>query len=77
MADRTGRMPNRVVCESYRMLLTSGFFIPDDSPISKEEALAITKPWRAELWRAFMECENRMLGDKMQAHEHKKLTGNK
>lgn len=49
---------NRQLCAEFRALLTTGFYA---SPgVDPGEALAITKPWRNDLWRAFRELEDRL-----------------
>lgn len=51
--------PNRVICEQFRALLTTGFYA---SPgVDPDEALRITKPWRNDVWKAFREIEDRLL----------------
>jgi hypothetical protein len=56
---------NEVACAEFRKLLTEGFFTIDadgeiDTPTERDAALAATKPWRADLWRAFRQLEDRL-----------------
>ncbi len=57
--------PNRLICAEFRRLLTEGFYTVDDDGVIQEEtdheaALAATKPWRGEIWKAFRELEDRL-----------------
>lgn len=55
---------NRQLCAAYRDLMTKGFFVTPsmgtDDAISTEAALAATKAWRNEMWKAFRELEDRL-----------------
>ncbi|OCC05138.1 hypothetical protein BA190_09485 [Labrys sp. WJW] len=51
------RASNPDLCEAFRALLTTGFHAEG---IAHADALAATKPWRGELWRAFREIEARL-----------------
>lgn len=59
-------VPNRVIVAEFRQLLTEGFYAiaSDTGEIlegdEKQSALAATKPWRGELWKAFREIEDRL-----------------
>lgn len=50
--------PNWRVCEEFRALLTTGFYAAPG--VEPDAALAITKPWRSDLWKAFAEIEERL-----------------
>lgn len=49
---------NRELVDEFCELLTTGCYGP--SSISPDEFLAITKPWRADLWNAFREIRDRL-----------------
>jgi hypothetical protein len=56
---------NRELCAELRELLTHGVYFVDDDGVIAEGfthavALKHSKPWRAELWRAFNEIEDRL-----------------
>ena len=56
---------NEVACDAFRALLTSGFYTVDqdgeiDTPEIRQAALAASKPWRADLWKAFRALEDRL-----------------
>lgn len=50
---------NRELCEAFRALLTTGFYVSSEVP--PDEGLRITKPWRNDLWKAFQQIEDRLL----------------
>lgn len=57
--------PNEALCAEFRKLMTDGFYTIDadgeiDTPEERTAALAATKPWRAEIWRAFRQLEDRL-----------------
>lgn len=56
---------NERLCEEFRKLMTEGFFTVDahgeiDTPAERDAALATTKPWRNDLWKAFRALEDRL-----------------
>ena len=53
-----GERTNRELCNDFRALLTTGFYT--EAGISPDDALALTKPWRNDLWKAFRELEDRL-----------------
>lgn len=52
------RADNQTICDEFRALLTDGFHVAEGA--DRDATLAVTKPWRAELWRAFREIEQRL-----------------
>ncbi|PZU95538.1 MAG: hypothetical protein DI527_00585 [Chelatococcus sp.] len=52
------RPTNAELCTAFRELMTDGFRVPRDA--DRDAALALTKPWRGDLWRAFREIEERL-----------------
>lgn len=59
------RASNPQLCASFRSLLTTGFYASDADGVVLEgpalaEALASTKAWRGEMWRAFRAMEDRL-----------------
>lgn len=60
------RPTNVQLIASFRALLTDGFHVVDDMASDRSgtehrnEVLRVTKPWRAELWNAFNEIEERL-----------------
>lgn len=58
---------NWQVCEEFRALLTTGFYAAPG--VEPDAALALTKPWRSDLWKAFAELEERLCP--VQARERK------
>lgn len=65
MGNLRRRTSNEVVCDDFRKLLTEGFYTIDengeiDTPEEHEAALAATKPWRSDLWKAFRALEDRL-----------------
>ena len=67
MTERT----NRQLCDEFRALLTGqasdAFQLAAEKldrlgsgPLSGEDILYATKPWRGELWKAFREIEDRL-----------------
>lgn len=52
------RPTNPELCASFRALMTEGFHVPVG--VDHEKALADTRGWRGELWRAFRDIEERM-----------------
>lgn len=56
---------NEAACDAFRELLTGGFYTIDavgeiDTADEKAAALAATKPWRGDLWKAFGALEDRL-----------------
>lgn len=56
---------NERACDGFRALLTEGFYTIDadgeiDTPVERDAALATTKPWRGEVWKAFRALEDRL-----------------
>jgi hypothetical protein len=56
---------NEAACDEFRKLLTGGFYTIDgdgeiDTPDERDAALASTKPWRNDLWKAFRALEDRL-----------------
>jgi hypothetical protein len=56
---------NERACDEFRRLLTEGFFTVDengeiDTPTERDAALAATKPWRGDVWKAFRDLEDRL-----------------
>ncbi len=56
---------NEIACDAFRLLLTEGFYTIDedgeiDTPAERDAALASTKPWRGDLWKAFRDLEDRL-----------------
>ena len=49
---------NRELCAEFRALLTTGFYAAPG--VYPDAALAITKPWRGDIWKAFREIEDRL-----------------
>lgn len=58
----TKRPTNAALCKDFRRRLTEGFYVVDVDgvPSSKSHTLTATKPWRGELWKAFLELEKRL-----------------
>jgi hypothetical protein len=54
------RPTNEDVCQGFRELLTTGFYLEQNNTISNDLALTLTRPWRGDLWRAFKEIEVRL-----------------
>ncbi len=57
------RPTNPELCEAFRDLLTRGFYgVNEDGEVldADKTLLAATKPWRGELWTAFLELEERL-----------------
>ena len=55
------RSSNQELCEDFRVLLTHGFDVePGETFVDKASALEATKPWRAKIWKAFRELEDRL-----------------
>lgn len=52
------RATNPELCADFRKLLTEGFRVSDGA--DRDTTLAVTKPWRGDIWRAFRELENRL-----------------
>lgn len=57
--------PNEAACDDFRKLLTEGFYTIDgdgeiDTPDERDAALASTKPWRGDVWKAFRALEDRL-----------------
>lgn len=59
--------PSEVMCDAFRDLLTKGFYVTDENgevhgpgtPLG-DAALAATKAWRADLWKAFRAIDDSM-----------------
>jgi hypothetical protein len=56
---------NERACDAFRALLTDGFYTIDqdgeiDTPEERDGALATTKPWRGDVWKAFRALEDRL-----------------
>lgn len=54
---------NERLCAEFRKLLTEGFYVIDEDGVVLEDqsaALAQTKPWRGEVWKAFRALEDRL-----------------
>lgn len=56
---------NEIACAEFRKLLTDGFYAIDHDGVILEDdeaefALASSKPWRADLWKAFKALEQRL-----------------
>lgn len=52
-------------CDDFRRLLTEGFYVVNedgevDAPGEREAALAATKQWRAEVWKAFRSIDDQL-----------------
>jgi len=61
------RPTNQDLCREFRTLLTEGFYVVDtvgeihtQGAAIADETLAVTKPWRGDLWKAFRELEDRL-----------------
>lgn len=57
------RTPNEIVCAGFRELLTQGFYTVDqEGEINEHDsaAIAATKEWRGDLWKAFRDLEDRL-----------------
>lgn len=67
---------NEIACDAFRKLLTEGFYaVTEDGEIIETgedhtAALAASKPWRGDLWKAF-----RALEDKLCPVRHFEKTG--
>ena len=56
---------NKDLCGDFRTLLTAGFYTNDPDGVILEgpehaQALAATKAWRNDLWKAFRKLEDRL-----------------
>lgn len=58
------RKTNQELCNEFRSLLTDKFYVMAESPVIDQDvlakALALTKPWRNDIWKAFAELERRL-----------------
>ena len=52
------RQTNPELCADFRKLLTEGFHVPEGA--DRDATLAVTKPWRGDIWRAFRAIEDRL-----------------
>ncbi|AFO71781.1 hypothetical protein CcrKarma_gp055 [Caulobacter virus Karma] len=61
------RSVTEVLCDDFRALLTTGFYVTDEhgevhgpgTPLG-DAALAATKAWRGDLWKAFRPIDDSM-----------------
>ncbi|AXQ68256.1 hypothetical protein HOT99_gp052 [Caulobacter phage CcrBL10] len=71
-----------VLCDAFRDLLTKGFYVTDehgeihgpDTPLG-DAALAATKAWRGDLWKAFRPIDDSMCPVRVHEREAAKRAG--
>lgn len=56
--------PSEDMCDAFRRLMTQGFYLVDPDTgevlegVERDRILALTKPWRNDLWKAFQPLDD-------------------